>query len=203
MRNTDEYNGRTIYDVESITAYAKRRLRTIIISLSLYTLLLAASVIAIILYGSYLAVFIIAVTLICISTLMLGRTIKIIKLQDYTYVLGDIANVHKEIKTVRTTLGGGINLFGPRKYDKYNKEQVRLEICIRSEGEIHGYFMTETNEEHAAYYEAAYGEAMHIWGTRFPVRINTDEEAWLCPICGEFNSRDTKHCTSCGIKAIK
>lgn len=202
MRNTGKCEVRTIYDVESITAYAKRKLRRLIISAIALSVLFIASVTAIILYSRILPVFICGIILSCTSASCLGRLLHSVRTEDYTSVCGEIADVHKEIKIVRTTLVGGINPFGPRKYDKYNKEEVRLEICIQGDEEIRGYFMTETTEEHAAYYEAR-GEAMHMWGTRFPVRLSTDDEKWLCPICGEFNSRDKKHCMSCGIKAIK
>ena len=202
MRNTDTCEDRTIYDVESITAYAKRKLRRLIISAIALSILFIASVLAIIFYSRILPVFICGIFLACTSAACLGRLWHSVRTEDYTSVCGEIADVHKEIKIVRTTLGGGINLFGPRKYDKYNKEEVRLEICIQGDEEIRGYFMTETTEEHAAYYEER-GAAMHIWGTRFPVRLDCDGERWLCPICGELNSRDKKHCAACGIKAIK
>jgi len=44
---------------------------------------------------------------------------------------------------------------------------------------------------------------MHIFATRFPVRLDPTENEWLCPLCGEFNTEETATCGKCNNKILK
>ena len=203
MKDITSSDMHTAYDSAAIIARSKGKLRALIIALILYSLLFTAAILAIIFHSRILPVFICSILLACTSAARLWKLAQVIHTSDYTAISGRIAKVHKEIKTVRTTLGGGINLFGPRKYDTYNKEDLRLEIFIEDKnGNVRGYYLRWATKEHEKYYESG-GEATHIWGTRFPVKANSNCEKWLCPICGEFNSPHEKICAGCGVKAIK
>ena len=61
---------------------------------------------------------------------------------------------------------------------------------------------TGVSEEHVKYYEEK-GKATHIWGTHFPVRLESNDKNWLCPVCGEFNSVEEKVCAGCKTKILK
>ena len=126
---------------------------------------------------------------------------KQIKFSNFSSAYGEIADVHKDVKIVDTKFVGSIGL-GPRKYDHDNKSEVRLGVFIKNGEEVRGYFFNDGTEEHAKYYEAK-GEAIHIWGTHFPVRLEIAGDKWLCPVCGEFNSNEEKTCTRCKRKILK
>ena len=80
--------------------------------------------------------------------------------------------------------------------------QTRLGIFIQNGDRVRGYFFNEGTEEHAKYYETK-GEAIHIWGTHFPVKLEIGKENWLCPVCGEFNVNEEKTCARCKRKILK
>ena len=194
-------NENLIYDVDGLVAEAKKNLRNSIVKISIAAVVLTLSILAIILFGSYMLVFIGGIVLACVSAFMCYKWVKQITFADYSSVCGEIADVHKEIKIVDTKIVGGIG-FGPRKYDSYNKSEVRLGVFIQEGEQVRGYFFNDGTEEHAKYYEAK-GEAIHIWGTHFPVRLEIAGDKWLCPVCGEFNPNEEKTCTRCKKKILR
>ena len=178
MKNNDNL----IYDVEGLVAESKKNLRNSIVKISISAVVLTLSILAIIFFGSYMLVFIGGIVLACVSAFMCYKWVKQISFADYSSACGEIADVHKDVKIVDTKVVGGIG-FGPRKYDSYNKSEVRLGVFIKNGEQVRGYFFNDGTEEHAKYYEAK-GEAIHIWGTRFPVKLEIGNEKWLCPVCG-------------------
>ena len=194
-------NGNLVYDVDGLVAEAKKDLRNSIVKISIAAVVLTLSILAIVFFGSYMLVFIGGIVLACVSAFMCYKWVKQITFADYSSACGEIADVHKEIKIVDTKIVGGIG-FGPRKYDSYNKSEVRLGVFIKNGEEVRGYFFNDGTEEHAKYYEAK-GEAIHIWGTHFPVKLEIEGDKWLCPVCGEFNASEEKACTRCKKKILR
>lgn len=194
-------NENLVYDVDGLVAEAKKDLRNSIVKISISAAVLTLSILAIIFFGSYMLVFIGGIVLACISAFMCYKWVKQISFADYSSACGEIEDVHKEIKIVDTKIVGGIG-FGPRKYDSYNKSEVRLGVFIKNGEQVRGYFFNDGTEEHAKYYEAK-GAAIHIWGTHFPVRLEIAGDKWLCPVCGEFNASEEKTCTRCKKKILR
>ena len=186
----------TSYDVEGITELSKKRLHEIVLQLFVHSLVLVISVVLLFFYGMYGGI-----ALACISLFFGGRLLTKIILADYSHIKGEIIDVRKEVKVIRTTKVGGINPFGVRKYDHDGKNEIRLEMFIKKDEKIRGYFLNDVNEEHAEYYDKK-GEAIHIWGTHFPVKLEIGKGKWLCPVCGEFNANEEKTCTRCKKKIL-
>ena len=189
-----------VYDVDGLVAEAKKKLRNSIVKISVIAVVLTLSILAIVFFGSYMLVFIGGIVVACVSAFMCYKWVKQISFADYSSACGEITDVHKEIKIVDTKIVGGIG-FGPRKYDSYNKSEVRLGVFIKNVEEVRGYFFNDGTEEHAKYYEAK-GEAIHIWGTHFPVRLKIGSDKWLCPVCGEFNANKEQSCDRCKKKIL-
>ena len=193
---------KTQYDVDGLVALAKGNLCKFLTKIVLFNILFVISILAIIFYGSYLLVFIGGIILACISVFVCSKLIKQFAFSDYSSATGEIVDIHKEIKIIDTMSVGGINPFGTRRFDNYKKNEVRLGIFIQDGDTVRGYFFNDGTEEHAKYYEAK-GEAIHIWGTHFPVKLEIADDKWLCPICGEFNANDEKTCARCKKKILK
>ncbi len=201
MDTKAQYTMTIPYDVTGLIASSKRELRNFIVQIVVYSILLVLSIIAVIFYGSFVLVFICCVILACISGFLCGKLIKNFSFSDYSSASGEIADVHKEIKIIRTTKVGGINPFGVRRYDQDAKNEVRLAVFIKNGERVRGYFFNDGTEEHAKYYESK-GAAIHIWGTHFPVKLEIGKENWLCPLCGEFNANEEKTCSRCKKKIL-
>lgn len=190
-----------IYDVDTIVATARKNLTNVIIQLLLCATITALSILAIIFYGSNIAVFICGSAVTCASIRLLIKLSSKIKFADYRSINGEIVNVHKDIKIVSTISIGGLGL-RTRKYDTYKKDEIRLGVFIKENETINGYYLNGVSEEHVKYYEAS-GEAIHIWGTHFPIRLGAEDERWLCPFCGEFNEINEKSCATCNRRILK
>ena len=195
-------NENLVYDVDGLVAEAKKNLRNSIVKISISAVILTLSILAIIFFGSYMLVFISGIVLACVSAFVCYKWVKQISFADYSSACGEIVNVHKEIKTVRSAGVGGINPFGTRKYSNYVANEVRLGVFIQEGEQVRGCFFNDGTEEHAKYYDAK-GQAIHIWGTHFPVKLEIGKEKWLCPVCGEFNANEEKTCTRCKKKILK
>ena len=192
---------KTQYDVDGLVALAKGNLCKFLTKIVLFSILFVISILAIIFYGSYMLVFIGGIILACISVFVCSKLIKQFAFSDYSSATGEIVDIHKEIKIIDTISVGGINPFGTRRFDNYKKNEVRLGIFIQDGDTVRGYFFNDGTEEHAKYYEAK-GEAIHIWGTHFPVKLEIADDKWLCPICGEFNANKEKSCARCKKKIL-
>ena len=195
-----KHNDSLIYDVDGLVAEAKKDLRNSIVKISIAAVVLTLSILAIVFFGSYMLVFIGGIVLACISAFLGSKLLRKFVFSDYSSACGEIVDVHKDVKTVDTKVVGGIGL-GQRKYDSYKKSEVRLGVFIQDGEQVRSYFFNDGTEEHAKYYEAK-GEAIHIWGTHFPVRLEIAGDKWLCPVCGEFNFNREKTCTRCKKKII-
>ena len=193
---------KTQYDVAGLVSTAKANLYKFVAKIVICVFLLVLSILAIILYGSYMLVLIGGIIVACISAFFFSKLIKNFAFSDYSSASGEIVDIHKEIKIVDTMSVGGINPFGTRRFDNYKKNEVRLGIFIQNGNQVRGCFLNEGTEEHAKYYETK-GEAIHIWGTHFPVKLEIGKEQWLCPVCGEFNVNEKKTCARCKRKILK
>ena len=193
---------KTQYDVAGLVSTAKANLYKFVAKMVICGILLVLSILAIILYGSYMLVFIGGIIVACISAFFCSKLIKNFAFSDYSSASGEIVDIHKEIKIVDTMSVGGINPFGTRRFDNYKKNEVRLGVFIQNGNQVRGCFFNEGTEEHAKYYETK-GEAIHIWGTHFPVKLEIGKEQWLCPVCGEFNVNEKKTCARCKRKILK
>ena len=197
MKNSDSL----IYDVDGLVAEAKKNLRNSIAKISVAAVVLTLSILAIIFFGLYMPVFIVGIVLACVSAFMCCKWAKRIAFSDYSSTCGEISDVFKESTTVRS-ITGGYGMYVTRKYDAFAKAAIRLTVSIKNENDVRSYFLERVSEEHSNYYEAKC-EAIHIWGTRFPVRLEIGSDKWLCPVCGEFNANEEKICNRCKKKIIK
>ena len=202
MDTRKQFELNTPYDIVGLVEDAKKNLRNFIVQIAICGVLLILSILAIIFFGSYMLVFIGGIVLACVSAFSISKLIKKFSFADYSSARGEIVDVHKEIKIVRTTKVGGINPFGVRRYDHDGKTEVRLGVFIQEGEQVRGCFFNDGTEEHAKYYDAK-GQAIHIWGTHFPVKLDIGKEKWLCPICGEFNANEEKTCIRCKRKILK
>ena len=202
MDPSEHFELNTPYDISGLVEDARKNLRNFIIQIAIYGVLLSLSILSIIFFGSYMLVFVSGIILACVSAFLGSKLIKKFSFADYSSACGEIVDLQKEIKVVRITKVGGINPFGVRKYDQDGKNEVRLGVFLKEGEQVRGCFFNDGSEEHAKYYEAK-GEAIHIWGTHFPVKLDIGKEKWLCPICGEFNANEEKSCNRCKKKIIK
>ena len=191
----------TNYDLDVLISSAKKSLKNTIVLLVVYALLLIASVLAIILWGDIFPIFIIAAASAVAILFLAAKKFKGLEYQDYKTMHGEIADVLKE-STTKRSITGGYGMYVTRKYDAFAKEAIKLTVSVRSLDSVHSYELNRVTEEHLKYYEAK-GEAIHIWGTHFPVKLEIGAEKWLCPICGEFNTNEKKICERCKKKVIK
>lgn len=196
MKNNDKL----VYDVDGLAAEAKKNLRNYIVKTGIAAVVLTLSILAIVFFGSYMLVFIGGIVLACVSAFMCYKLVKQISFADYSSACGEIADVFKESTTVRS-ITGGYGMYVTRKYDAFAKAAIRLTVSLKNENDVRSYILEGVTEEHSNYYEAK-GEAIHIWGTRFPVRLEIGNDKWLCPVCGEFNANKEKTCNRCKKKII-
>ena len=194
-------NENLVYDIDGLVAESKKNLRNSIVKISISAVVLTLSILAIVFFGSYMLVFISGIVLACVSAFMCYKWVKQIAFSDYSSTCGEIADVFKESTTVRS-ITGGYGMYVTRKYDAFAKAAIRLTVSLKNENEVHSYVLERVTEEHSNYYESK-GEAIHIWGTRFPVRLEIGNDKWLCPVCGEFNPNEEKTCSRCKKKIIK
>ena len=194
-------NKNLVYDVDGLVAEAKKDLRNSIVKISVAAVVLTLSILAIIFFGSYMLVFIGGIVLACISAFLCYKWVKQITFADYSSACGEIADVLKESTTVRS-ITGGYGMYVTRKYDAFAKSAIRLTVSFKNENDVYSYVIEGATEEHAKYYEAK-GEAIHIWGTHFPVKLEIEGDKWLCPVCGEFNANEEKTCKRCKKKILK
>ena len=194
-------NENIVYDIDGLISEAKKNLRISIVKIGISAVVLTLSILAIIFFGSYMLIFIGGIILACVSAFMCYKWVKQISFADYSSACGEIADVLKESTTVRS-ITGGYGMYVTRKYDAFAKSAIRLTVSLKNENDVHSYVMEGVTEEHAKYYEAK-GEAIHIWGTHFPVRLEISGDKWLCPVCGEFNANEEKTCTRCKKKILK
>lgn len=191
----------TDYDVEFLIFSAKKNLNKSLLMLGLYSVILAVSVLSVIFWGSCVPIFVIGIVATCVCAFLILKRLKAIRISDFKTSQGEIVDVLKESTTVRS-ITGGYGMYVTRKYDAFAKAAIRLTISIKNNDEIHSYMLDGVTEEHAQYYEQK-GDAIHIYGTHFPVKIDIDHGNWLCPVCGEFNSSGEKTCTRCKRKILK
>ena len=191
----------TDYDIEALVRSGKRALTRAILLIMLYALLLIGSALVVAFCHSCLPAFIIGVSVGCVMLFLLLRQIKKLHFADYSSACGEIADVLKEMTTVRS-ITGGYGMYVTRKYDAFAKEAVRLTVSIESGEEIYSYVLDRVTEEHAKYYETK-GKVVHMWGTHFPVKLEIGKKLWLCPVCGEFNVNEEKTCARCKRKILK
>ncbi len=190
----------TDYDIELLVSSAKKRLKKSLLMLGLYTLIFAVSILTVIFLGSFVPVFVIGVVVACVAAFLILKQLKTISFSDCKTSHGEIADVLKESTTVRS-ITGGYGMYVTRKYDAFAKAAIRLTVSLKNEDEVHSYVLEGVTEEHSNYYESK-GEAIRIWGTHFPVKLEIGNDKWLCPVCGEFNANEEKTCARCKKKII-
>lgn len=192
----------TDYDVASISKIAKGRFKRKITKMAVCFVLFAASVFLAVWFNSYPAAFIGCGVAALVFGVLLSGQFKGFSFYDYSEISGEMERFHKDVKVVSTTSVGGVGFGTKRQYDSYKRDEMRLVITISDGGKKCTYRPKNTSETHARYYEER-GRAFHVFGTRYPVLLDAHGENWLCPICGEFNSRDEKYCDRCNNKIMK
>ncbi len=204
MNKKDLLRHESIYDIPSIVKISKKKLKLSVIELFICMLVIALSVVLIVLYNSNLWVFLVSVAFFAIAVLVLLKTVGNIKKSSYTNSRGEIVKVFKKV-TLHYPIKGsglGVGISGKREYDDYNKEVIVITVFIKEYDSIYSYKISGVTERHVRYYETI-GNAIHIYGTRFPVKEESENTAWLCPICGAFNDLNEKICGHCQNKILK
>ena len=191
----------TDYDIDLLLSSAKKRLNKATLLLGLYSIILVTSILSIIFLGSFVPVFIIAIIAACISLFLTSKQLRTIRFSDLKTSHGEIADVLKE-STTKRSITGGYGMYVTRKYDAFAKAAIRLTVSIKNTDEIHSYVLEGVTEEHAKYYESK-GNAIHIYGTHYPVKTKINQDKWVCPVCGEFNAKGEKICANCKEKVLK
>ena len=191
----------TDYDVERLVSSAKKRLNKSLLMIGLYFVIFVVLVLTVIFWGSYIPVFVIGIIADCVFAFLISKQLKTIEFSSFKTSRGEIVNILKESTTDRS-ITGGYGMYVTREYDAFAKAAIRLTVSIKNNDKIHSYTLNGVTEEHVDYYEAG-GEAIHIWGTRFPVKLEIDTDKWLCPACGEFNANEEKSCVRCKMKILK
>lgn len=192
---------KTEYDLEAIGRASRRALAFHVLCLSLSACVMILSCVIIILHGSNLAVFLTALAAIIISAVGIWyqlRTSRIGRLGDF---VGTVRGVEVELKSLRSTAGWDIGLF-KRKYDHYRREELRVGVVVENEDGAVMYKLWGVSQKHAEYYKEG-DEVVHVSGARFPVKTSQGGGEYLCPLCGEFNSREHECCNGCGARILK
>jgi len=190
------------YDICYLVSAAKKKAVFLVLKLIVCVAVFALAAILIVLYGSNILFLVPSMVAALVSAGCFGKLLRAINLSDYKCSCGEVVDVLKEIKTVDTQSIGGINPFGTRQYDSYKKNETRLTVFVKEGENVNSYYLKGVSEKHLKYYESS-GDVIHIWGTRFPVKLEIGNEEWLCPVCGEFNSSGEKECVMCKSRVIK
>lgn len=191
----------TEYDLEAVRRTSRRALAFHVLCLSLSACVLVLSAIVIILEGSHLAVFLTAIAAMIISAVGIWYQLRTSRVGRSGDFVGTVRGTEVELKSLRSTAGWDIGLF-KRKYDHYRREELRVGVVLENADGAVMYRLLGVSQKHAEYYKEG-DEVVHISGARFPVKIASDGGEYLCPICGEFNSRESKCCRCCGTHALK
>ena len=191
----------TDYDVDSLISSSKKRLHKTLILLVSYSIIFTASILAVIFLGSFIPVFIIGIVAACISVFLTLKQLRAIRFSDFKTSHGEIADVLKEATTKRS-ITGGYGMYVTRKYDAFAKATIKLTVSIKNPDQVNSYILEGVTEDHAKYYESK-GNAIHIYGTHYPVKTKINQDKWVCPVCGEFNAKGEKICANCREKVLK
>lgn len=192
---------KTEYDLESLGRVSRRALAFHILILTISSLVLVLCAVVIILHGSRLVVFLTALAATIVAVLGIWcecRSTRVGRVGDFS---GTVRGAYVEMKSIRSTAGWDIGLF-KRRYDHYRREELRAEVVVENDECAVMYKLHGVSPKHAEYYTEG-SEVVHVSGARFPVKCEIDGDEYLCPICGEFNSREDKVCRGCGVKALK
>jgi len=187
------------YDRTALEAYSRGRIKKTAALCIVFFAAFVAFVTLTVVFNGYVWAFIVFAALAVLSLIVSLRALRRIPFSSLSSARGKICEVQKDVREVRGIVGG-INPFGGRMYDSYRKNEIRMDIFIDDGDGIRSYHLAGITDKHAEYYESL-GEAIHIFGAPFPVKEPISDE-WLCPICGEFCSSETEHCTRCGVKAL-
>ena len=192
----------SIYDIEEISKEGKKHfLKGCAISMLWALLTLAAGIIGATIGLTYKWVLAICAVVVLVSGFIGKRALTRVAVNfDSRASRGEIKEVLKEIATKRS-ITGGYGMYVTRKYDAFAKEAIRITLSIKEGEKIQQYVLNDSSEAHLKYYETK-GEVIHIPYTRFPVKLDFENERWLCP-CGEFNGIYEKNCRACHKRIIK
>ena len=190
------------YDVEGIIKETKKEYVRNYVVLALWALLcLIGGLGAALLMEKFVWVLPIGAIIVLVSGAFGRRCLNKINV-NLSAAYGEIAEVHKEVRVKRSIIGG-YGMYVKREYDAFAADTSAITVFIRGKnGATLSYVLIGVSERHVKYYEAK-GEAIHIPRTVFPVKLDFDNENWLCPICGEFNGIHDKNCRSCRKRIIK
>ncbi len=190
---------KTDYDVENIISITKKKFTKNLIQAVLFSLLSVLSAVPIIIYGSHLPAFIVSALLLIVSVLITVKKLRDIRFSDLKNICGQIVNV--SVDNVTHRLFASYGMWIRRKYDTYKTDSPRITLYIKDDKEIL-FCQFIANKKYLNYYDTA-DQVIHIWGARYLVKTISSDKTWLCPICGNFNTKDVKTCTSCGNKVLK
>jgi len=189
------------YDFEGIEKVAVKKFKTCVTLLAILSLVSILSVLAIIIWSEIIAVFILSVVLLVTSLTFISKACLMLSKISLKSTKGEIEHIHLDVKHVNQMKTANFSL-QRAKYSNYWRSENRLTVFIREMEEIHSYQLNNIPKKLVDYYEEK-GHCLHVKGTVYPIRIDTDETEWLCPICGTFNSNNSQSCSLCKNKIMK
>ena len=202
MKNKKLVDINSPYDVEEIAKASKKAcIKEYLLLLFWGIIALASGLGSALLAEKHVWVFAIGVPALFIASFFGNKQLKKLQFFNFSVAHGEVADVLKEATTERS-ITGGYGMYVKRKYDAFAKDAIRLTVSIKDVNDVSSYVLNGVTEEHLRYYETK-GEAMHVPGTYFPVKLEFENEKWLCPICGEFNGIYDKNCRACHKKILK
>ncbi len=191
----------TRYDIDGITSKRKSEIFCSAFWFVFGVLLLAASIIAMLLKGSNTLLFIISATCAVISLAILFYEKRNAKFGSTKGYSGTIEKIDLNVGASNGIMTVGYGGLVKKRYSKYFRDINRLTLYIRSGDDIIVRELTDVSKNLEGYYKVG-DEVIHIGGTRFPVKPEITGR-WLCPVCGEFNSKEECACRSCKNYIIK
>ena len=189
-------NHTVTYDIEAIFNNVKKRLLRSSLMLLFCIALLSCSILTIIYYGTMPLLFVFCIAALIFSLIFIRKEANILLQSNFTKASGEIIEVYKDVKVVDTKAIGGVGFGSVRKYDSYRRNRIDLRVSIKSGEEIKSINLYDVTEKHLKYYESA-KSAIKLPGTRFPICPDNSDFPCLCPICGNFNEKNTKDCENC------
>lgn len=215
------------YDVKAISRVAKTRFSVSLLLATLLAIISILSIVSVILYGKNPLIFIISAVVLVLSLYFFKKVTKHLDFRSLNTIVGKISDIDVQIRTVRQ-IAGGVGLHS-RQYDHYKHEETDVGIYIDEGDKITSYYVKKVTAKQVEYYRNN-NEVIHIFATRFPIKLGLykadwtcptckernpgDEDncrncrcrrkkEWLCPLCGEFNSDENKLCNRCKRKIMK
>lgn len=188
------------YDVRVVSRVAKTRFFTSLLLSVLLALISIASIVSIIIYGKNPLIFALSAAILVLSLYFFKKVARRVDLHSLNTFVGKISDIDVQIRTVRQ-IAGGVGLHS-RQYDNYKREETDVGVYIDEGDRITSYYVQNVTAKQVEYYRNN-NEVIHLFATRFPVKLGLYTEDWTCPTCKEKNPGDEDNCINCRCRRKK